>query len=92
MTEFQVLENRIVYTDGQQELACITYPEVAPGVVDISHTFVDDSLRGQGIAGQLMERCVAQLRANGLKTRTSCTYAANWFAKHPDQADLLAQE
>ena len=92
MMEFQVLENRIVYTDGQQELACITYPEVAPGVVDISHTFVDDSLRGQGIAGQMMERCVAQLRAAGLKTRTSCTYAANWFAKHPDQADLLAQE
>ena len=61
-------------------------------MVDINHTFVDDSLRGQGIAGQLMERCVAQLRAAGLKTRTSCTYAANWFAKHPDQADLLAQE
>lgn len=92
MMEFQVLENRIVYTDGQQELACITYPEVAPGVVDINHTFVDGSLRGQGVAGQLMERCVAQLRAAGLKTRTSCTYAANWFAKHPDQADLLAQE
>ena len=87
--EFKINENSIVYGDETRGLARITFPQVAPGVVDIDHTFVGEELRGQGMAGQLMEQCVAQLRASGRKARTSCSYAAKWFEKHPEEADLL---
>lgn len=88
--EFKVNKNSIVYGDDRRELARITYPEVKEGVVDIDHTFVDEELRGQGMAGQLMERCVEELRATNRKAIASCSYAAKWFEKHPECADLLA--
>lgn len=86
-------ENGRIYSlsDVGDTLAEITFPLVAPGVADVDRTFVDPSLRGQGVAGTLMEAAAAQLRARGLKTRTSCPYAAKWFAAHPEQSDLLAE-
>jgi len=32
----------------------VTFPEGADGTVTIDHTFVDESLRGQGMAGRLL--------------------------------------
>ncbi len=75
-----------------ETVAQITFPLVDPATADIDHTFVDPSLRGQGVAAQLMEAAIGQIRSRGLQTRASCPYAAKWFAAHPDQADLLAQD
>ena len=36
-------------------LAEITFPTGEDGVADINHTFVDESLRGRGVAGQLVQ-------------------------------------
>lgn len=71
-------------------IAEITFPLLDAQVADIDYTFVDGSLRGQGIAGQLMAAATAQIRERGLKTKASCPYAAKWFEAHPEQADLLA--
>ncbi|MCQ2451956.1 MAG: N-acetyltransferase [Oscillospiraceae bacterium] len=60
------------------------------GIADINHTFVDDSLRGQGIAGQLVQAAADTLRKQHVKITNSCSYAAGWFDKHPEQQDLLA--
>lgn len=89
--EFKKEEHRI-YLDNEagEVIAEIDFPEVAEGVVDISHTYVSSVLRGQGIAGKLMTAAVEQIRANGWKTRTSCSYAEGWMAKHPDQTEILA--
>lgn len=71
-------------------IAEITFPD-ADGIADINHTFVDGCLRGQGVAGKLVSAAAAQLRQNGLKTKTSCSYAAKWFADRPEEQDLLAE-
>lgn len=71
-------------------VAEVTFPEVEPGVVEINHTFVDESLRGQGIAGQLLGRAVASIAASGYRARPTCSYAVRWFEKHPEHANLLA--
>ena len=63
---------------------------VEPGIVEINHTFVDESLRGQGIAGELMGRSVASIAASGFYARPTCSYAVSWFEKHPEHAGLLA--
>ena len=47
--EFTVLENRIEAVVDGKVLAEIDFP-ACEGGVDICHTFVDDSLRGQGVA------------------------------------------
>ncbi len=69
-------------------LAEVTFPE-REGVAVINHTFVDDSLRGQGIAGQLLQAVADTLRREGRKARPTCSYAVHWFATHPEEQDLL---
>ena len=62
--QYQVEAQRIYYADPSGAvLAEITFPEVEPGVYCIDHTVVDDSLRGQGIAGQLVQMAVEQIQA-----------------------------
>lgn len=58
--EYRSEPNRIFCTDAAGKcVAEITFPETTPGVCCIDHTFVDDSLRGMGIAGELVSRAVA---------------------------------
>ena len=89
--DFQKQEGPIfaLGTDGEL-LAEVTFPTGPDGIADINHTFVDESLRGQGVANQLLQAAAQELRAQGRKTKTSCWYAAQWFAKHPQEQDLLA--
>ena len=87
--EFQHERERIFALDEQGKLVAeVTFP-VSEGVADIDHTFVDQSLRGQGVAGQLLDAAVRQIRMEGLRAKATCSYAAQWFKEHPDQSDLL---
>ena len=52
------------------------------GEIDIEHVFVNSSLRGQGIAGKLMEAVAEYLRKNRLKTTATCSYANSWLMKN----------
>lgn len=70
-------------------LAEVTFPAVDQNTVNINHTFVDDSLRGQGVAGQLMKAVAEQLRSQGKKAILTCSYAIKWFEKHPEYNDLV---
>ena len=88
--EFQREDGRIFAMDGDRLVAEITFP-ARDGVADIDHTFVDDSLRGQGVAGQLVRAAADQIRADGRKARATCSYAQTWFRQHPEESDLLSR-
>ena len=51
--------------------------------VCITRTYVEEGLRGQGIAAKLMEAAVNSARRRGKKIIPQCSYAAAWLAKHP---------
>ena len=87
---FTYTPNQIaLYHSDNNLLAEVTFPDVDSNTVNINHTFVDDSLRGQGIAGQLMKAAADQLRLEEKKAVLTCSYAINWFEKHPEYQDLL---
>ena len=86
--DFQKETGRIYAEKEGKLIAEITFPE-EDGVAVIDHTFVDGSLRGQGVAGQLVRAAADQIRDQGKKARAVCTYARAWFDRHPEQADLL---
>ncbi len=88
---FTLSENQIVCKEGETVLAEVRFPACGDGVVDINRTFVDESLRGQGTAGQMMERVAASLRETNRKAVASCSYAQKWFEKHPEYSDLTAE-
>ena len=60
--EFIYRENEIVLESPEgKTLARVTFPALDAETVEIDHTFVDDSLRGQGVAGKLLEAAAAEL-------------------------------
>ena len=63
--------------DNGKILAEITFPEIEPGVYNIDHTYVSDELRGEGIAGELVQMAVDQIREQGGKVRATCSYASS---------------
>lgn len=90
--DYVVSANAVQYIDDAgRVLGEVTFPSAGDGIVDINHTFVDDSLRGQGIAGKLLEQAVQTIDAGGQKARPTCSYAVRWFEKHPEWARLVAE-
>lgn len=86
----QIECNRILISDECGKLlAEITYPDDGDGIVNINHTFVSPALRGQGIAGKLMENALKQLRETGRKCRVTCSYAVEWMQRHPEWGEFL---
>lgn len=78
--DLQHESNRIFANDASGKLiAEITFPEEG-GVATINHTFVDDSLRGQGVAGQLMTEAVKSIKESGWKLEATCSYAQKWLS------------
>lgn len=77
-------ENRIYAVDkGDKILAQISFHDKGNDTMEIDHTYVEDSHRGQGIAGDLMEMAVDTIGRRGKKITASCSYAAKWLEKHP---------
>lgn len=88
--DFICQPNRIYATDASEKLlAEVTFPARGGKVVEITHTFVDESLRGQGVAGKLMEALVQKLREESKTAVPVCSYAVQWFSSHPEAADRL---
>ncbi len=90
--EFIHRENEIVIENENGEMIAIAlFPTVSNGVVEIVRTFVSDVLRGQGVAGKLMEELIANLEKTNRKAIPTCSYAVGWFEKHPECANFLAK-
>ena len=88
--EFTYDKNRIwLANEDGDAIAFVDFPEFEPGKVEVTHTVVDPSLRGQGVAGKLMEALADRLSKDGRKAELTCSYAIKWFAKHPELQDLL---
>lgn len=63
-------------------IAEIEYEEIDNGVYNIYHTYVDDSLRGKGIASQLVKEAVKTIESLGGKVEATCSYAKHWLEKN----------
>ena len=57
----------------------------------ITHVGVHPSLRGQGIAGRIVEVSLAYARENSLRVVPMCSYAAAFIRRHPEYAELTQQ-
>ena len=69
-------ENRIYLPDENGKvLAEIDFEKIDEKTYNISHTFVDDSLRWQGIGSELVEMAVAYLMRKWYKVSATCSYA-----------------
>ena len=88
--DFTYNPNQIaLFGEENQLLAEVTYPKIDEDTVNIDHTFVDPSLRGQNIADQLMHAAAEQLNKDHKKAVVTCSYAVKWFEKHPEYKKIV---
>ena len=87
---YKTYADKIVYLDNLDQIKGeVTYKTIGKNFVDINHTYVDISLRGKGIANELLKRAFTYFRTNNIKVKCSCSYAKNWIIKHEEYQDLL---
>ena len=79
--EYITYKNRIAVIEEGEEVGEVTFPE-RDGVYVINHTYVDDRLRGQGIASELVRRAVEEIEHRGGRVEATCSYAALWLARN----------
>ena len=71
-------------------LAEMTYAREGDSSMNIDHTQVDESLRGEGVAEKLLEAAVEFARENGLRVTATCPYAKKKLEKNDEYADVYA--
>ncbi|MEO0764393.1 MAG: GNAT family N-acetyltransferase [Pseudomonadota bacterium] len=76
----------LVHAGSEAEL---TYSILSPKTRIADHTGVPDALRGTGAGLALVERLVADARAEGWKIVPLCPFVNSQRAKHPEWADVF---
>ena len=61
------------------------FPSINDNLVEVTKTYVSDFLRGQGVAGKLMNILYDELRRTDRKAKLVCSYAVSWFNKNIDK-------
>jgi predicted GNAT family acetyltransferase len=79
----------VIQRDGRR-IAEMTYTRTNPSLVVVDHTFVDPSLRGQGVARQLQDAMVAWARESATKVIPVCSYVKVQFDRDASIRDVLA--
>ena len=76
-------ENRIYLPDENWNiLAEIDFEKIDEKTYNISYTFVDDSMRWQGIGSELVEKAITYLTAKWYKVTATCSYSKDWLEKN----------
>lgn len=84
--EFTKGENRFYKEDDDGKLlAEITYKPLDDNTVDADSTFVDPSLRGQGVAEKLVDRLVEEMEKEDKKIHPTCPYVVKLFERKEEK-------
>lgn len=76
----KIYQDKIVYLDDNNSIVAeIDFPKTGVNEITITHTFVDSSLRGQGIAKKLVEEVISIARKEKYNIRATCSYAMRYF-------------
>jgi hypothetical protein len=79
----------VARVEGREEEAELTFSIASPTLVIADHTGVPDAFRGMGVGLALVERLVADARAQGFKVMPLCPFVNAQRKKHPDWADAF---
>lgn len=81
-----------LYNEQEIMVAQILFPKIEKNLYCITHTFVDPSLRGMGVAAELVEKVIEVARLNGYQITATCSYARSYFAKKPNDIYIIKSD
>jgi predicted GNAT family acetyltransferase len=76
-----------ILVDG--ELAGLATYRVRDGVVIVTHSEIDPSFRGRGLASELARQTLDTLRERGDRVVPACPFFAKYVAEHPEYDDIV---
>ncbi|GGI08594.1 GNAT family N-acetyltransferase [Egicoccus halophilus] len=82
---------RYVASDDGREVGELTFAQEA-GTLRLLHTKVDEAAEGRGIGGGLARRALDDARRDGLRVDPQCQFVAGWIERHPEYAELVAED
>lgn len=77
------------YVKEGEHLAEITW-QLRDGVMHMNHTYVSNTLRGQGVAKKLLDEAANYAREQDYKMNAICSYVVAAFEKSDDYNDVKA--
>lgn len=83
-------ENKFYIGDEHSPTAKLTYYHQDEDTIVVDHTYVSESLRGQGIAGKLFETFVDFVREQNLKVVPQCSYIETRMDQSTQYNDIRA--
>lgn len=75
--------------DVEGQIAFANYRRT-PAAVVITHTETPRTLRGRGIASELVKGALELIRADGNKVIAGCSFVVDYLRRHPEYADIVA--
>jgi len=92
MTTIQKGENKFYIGDDiKNPKAELTFVESGEGRIVVDHTYVSEELRGQGIAGKLVDSVVKYAREKNKRIVPLCPYAKDKMEKTAEYHDVLSK-
>lgn len=86
-------ENKIYSMNNNGKIVAeITFKAQKNNIYNIEHTFVDESLRGQGVAKQLVEMAIEEIKKRNGKVEATCSYAKHYLEKNKIAKEDLCSE
>lgn len=89
--EFKRMKNQIIYVDEQNNVLGSLDYQINDNAYYVMKVFVDESLRGQGIASKLQMQLIELLEEKHAKAVPICSYSVNWFEKHDEYKKYLSK-
>lgn len=78
-------DNNSIFIGESVRVAQLVFEET-PSELRVLKTFVDESLRGRGVAGQLMKEAQKLAKSRKKTLVGVCSYAVDWLKKHEENA------
>lgn len=82
---------RLSYFVDDEEKAYATFPlvENRENLINITGVYVDSSLRGHGVGGELVKLIADKAGEEDWRVLPTCPFAVRWFESHPEYQHLL---
>jgi len=88
MREIILEEEQLSLMDNGQEVGKITFVPGGPDTLIVDYIYLEEELRGQGLAEQLVERMVEHARSHGKLIVPTCPYVYAQFRRNASYHDV----
>jgi uncharacterized protein len=77
------------FTEVAGKESNLSYEKITDNIWDYKLMFVPKNLRGQGIAGKVVEFALNFAKKNNIKIKATCSYVNGFIDTHPEYKELV---